>query len=145
MSQGSRFRSTFFLALLVTGLVANVGAAAPFNKTRELNGTYLMGTSSIQEFDQWVALYPDYAAEFGFTFKKNGTVTIYDEQSPTTESGTYVRNGPGNRITVTLTSAQSPWGPVTYELYRVGNTNQWWGEVRINGSVWGHFRGTLAP
>lgn len=130
-----------FAFALIAGFAANL-SAAPFPQTRVLSGKYLMGSSSLAEYDYYLATYPDYLANYAFTFYSNGTVEIYDEAGGV-EYGTYVRFGGNKRITVTLTSAISPYGPVTHEIYRVGNTANWWGEVRIDGDVWGHFRGNL--
>lgn len=131
----------FAVVAAILAVSQSPAEAAPFNKKTVIAGTYLMGTSTLAEYDEWVALYPDYAPGFGFTFNRNGTVSIFDEVGGT-ETGTYVRFGPGgSRITVTLTSSVSPWGVVTYELYRVGNSDDWWGEVRIGGLIYGHFRG----
>ncbi len=132
----------FMLAAATWAAVPESAKAGPFAKTTVIEGTYLMGTQSIEEFDAFSLLYPDYADSFAFTFSKTGKALIFDESSGT-QSGVYKRFSGNSRITVTVTSTQSPYGTVTFELYRVGNTAEWWGEVRLGGEVWGHFRGTL--
>ena len=130
-------------ALLLGVLPAPAVHAGPFSRTTVISGTYLMGTSTLSEYDGYVAMYPGIDTGFAFTFYRNGTVDVQDEQDGQVEHGTYSRFNNNRRIRVTLTSTQSPWGVVTYELYRVANTNEWWGEVRIGGDVWGHFRGDV--
>lgn len=137
-------RKVLYLALTAAAFALTVerADAGPFNKTTRIEGVYLMGTESIQEFDAFNLEYPDYADSATFIFTKNSKVEIWDEMSGS-EYGTYKRFSSNSRITVTVTSAQSPYGPITFELYREGNTDIWWGEVRFDGDVWGHFRGTL--
>lgn len=135
-------RSALVVALALAAL-APATKAAPFKSNTVISGQYLMGVETLAEFDAFTALYPDSSPGFAFTFARNGSVQIFDEMGGT-ESGTYTRYGPRqSRITVLLTSVSSPYGAVTYELYRVGNTDDWWGEVRIGGVVWGVFRGEV--
>lgn len=143
MLKHARFALVLLFAVALVGAAARPVEAGSFRRTTTIVGTYAMGTSSLAEYDYWAELYPDYLPEFGFTFYRNGNVDIYDSEGGT-EYGVYDRFGRGgNRITVTLTSTVSPWGVVTYELYRVGNSDDWWGEVYIDGIIYGHFRGTL--
>jgi uncharacterized membrane protein len=131
------------LVALVVNFCAPSVQAAAFPNVRTFSGGYLMGICTLAEFDMYNAQYPGIATGCSFTFRPDSTVDIYDDAGGT-EFGTYVRFSGNSRIRVTLTSSVSPYGPVTYELYRIGNSTskQWWGEVRIAGQIWGVFRVT---
>ena len=129
------------LAALVVNFTSPVANAAAFPQVRTFAGGYIMGISTLAQYDYYNTLYPGTPVGCAFTFRPNSTVDIYDDQGGT-EYGTYIRFSGNSRITVTLTSSVSPYGPVKYELFRIGNntSTQWWGEVRINGQIWGIFR-----
>jgi hypothetical protein len=125
---------------LVLALTAVASALPPFGTTRTISGNYLLGTSSLAEFDFYETRYPGNSSPYSITFYPNGTCSVQDSQSSDVMTGTYTRPN-NNRIVVTVPLNNGYVSTMQFKLYKLNNS--WWGEIYWDASLSGHLRGTF--
>lgn len=138
-------RRTVLIASLLAVVVCSAGSlyAGFFSQTRTMTVNYFFGTSSLAEFDQWKVTYAPWVGSLEFDFRVNGTTEMRDLDYGDVGYGTYnVFGNNNNRITLIHVSPNLGY-QLRVEYYRVGTTNDWWGEIYCNGQVVGHLRGQM--
>ncbi|MCA9035973.1 MAG: hypothetical protein KDA91_12635 [Planctomycetaceae bacterium] len=123
------------MSAMCAGTVSAGGRTA-FRQVRYFNGSYLMGVSSVEEYDYYVDLYPGVEDALPtFVFYPNGTVSMG------TETATYTKTS----NTITINYVPPPGGyftTVQYVLHR-DSTTDYWGEILFDGYLYGIMVGQL--
>lgn len=131
--------SAILLVALVVTTSASLAIAGSFKRTKVMDLKYAWGTTSMLDFDYYDQLYPGYLPIAELTFEPNGTFTAVDQSSGGTGAGIYDKQGRNLEITIVTPSYGSV---VQYVGIRVSR-GVFEGEILVDGTVQGHWRGTL--
>ena len=113
--------------------------AGSFKRTTTMDLTYAWGSTSFVEFDAYETMYPGTLPVAEITFETDGTFFAYD--TATGESGYGVYDKRGRNLEITVVNLQT--NLVIEYIGRKESRGVFSGEIVVNGSVAGHWRGRL--
>lgn len=127
-------KMAFIVGLLTTISSSTVSASGP-NRTKYLDGFYLMGVDTLAEYDYYAVNYPG-------IFHATPTISLLPNGTADLEviTGTYTKTKNYNKITVmAIAPPTSSFTFLEYRFYKISGSS-YWGEIYFDGNLYGIMR-----